>query len=248
MIRVLRLGTSNDTLEAVPPPQRAVNACERTMVEILGQPVETIAKRIVPTPDAGDVVQRWMERYQPQAVILVISAVWTGYETSAYSLGHLLPGPFTRLADGVERMGARTATNHGPALRIARRIAHGAVGVAPRYTPGEIIAAFSDCIRQVVRYEDVAFVVRGAESRYPGDGRPATRARIEARRVEVDAAISATCRRLHIDYHGRPPDGPETDDHLFLPDGVHVHAAELQFRGECEGAALAAAYQRIHSG
>jgi hypothetical protein len=232
------LGTSNDTLEAVPFPQRAVNSCERTMVEILGRPVETIAKRIVPTPDAGDVVQRWMERYQPQAVILVISAVWTGYETSAYSLGHRLPGPFTRVADGVERLGARTATSHGPALRIARRVAHGAVGIAP----------FSDCIRLVVRHEDVAFVVRGAESRYPGDGRPATRARIEARRVEVDAAISATCRRLHIDYHGRPPDAPETDDHLFLPDGVHVHAAEIAFRGECEGAALAAAWQRIHGG
>jgi hypothetical protein len=232
----------------VPLAQRAITACERTVAELTGEPVETFAKRLYPSPDASLAVARWMERYEPQCVVLVVSSVWTGYETSVYRLGTVLPGPFKRLVKQAEHVGARTAKSRALHVRAARRVVRRTVGVAPRFTPAEVIASARACIQVVVRVEDVALVVRGPETRYPGNGRPATRARLEARRVEVDAAIAESCKRLYIDYLGREIDAPETDDHLFLPDGVHLNVATNLARGEREGEVLAAAWLRIHRG
>jgi hypothetical protein len=247
VVRILRLGTSDDTNPVIPIEQRTVATCERAFTEATGLPAETIVRRIVPSADAGAVVERWMARFEPDCVVLIVSSFWMAYETSVFRLGNALPGPLQPLVGGARYLGSKTATNQSAPVRAARRMVRRGVGVASRNTPAEVAAAASDCIRQVLRQEDVTLIVRSPVTRYPGDGRPSTRARLEARRLAVDDELAALCRRLHVDYLRREPNGPETDDHLLLPDGVHAIASENVRRGEREGFALAAAWLRTHA-
>lgn len=245
MVRILRLGTSDDENPAIPENGRAPSVCERTFADLAEEFAETTIRRIVPTADAPGVVDRWLSRYRPDCVVLVISSVWCSYETAAYRMQSSWPPAFQPLARAVQRWGGRTASSNSIALRAGRQLSRRLVGVSARFRPDEVVDVAEACIRTIIQNEDIALIVRGPVTRYPGDGGEVARSRLEQRRREVDDGLTVVCRRLHVEYLGREPFAPEQDDDILLPDGVHCNATEHGRRGLREGRALAMVWHRL---
>ncbi|MGH2633850.1 MAG: hypothetical protein ACRDG3_10610 [Tepidiformaceae bacterium] len=247
MVRILRLGTSDDQNPSVPEHDRAPAVCERTFSEAVGESAETAIRRIVPNLDAPEVVERWLARYEPDCVVLVISSVWCSYKTAAYRMQSTWPRPVQPLANAVQRWGGRTASSNGLVLQAGRKVARRLVGVSARFLPDDVVSVTEACIRTILRHEDIVLVVRGPVTRYPGDGSDHARLRLEKLRSQVEDGLDTACKTLHVEYLARDPKAPQRDDELFLPDGVHCNAVEHGRRGTREGAALAAAWQRVNS-
>jgi hypothetical protein len=244
MVRILRLGSSDDMNPEVPEAERAVTVCERDFAAAIGEPVETVLRRFDPSPAVPDVIERWMERYQPDCVLLVLSSYWCSYETAAYRMKRAWPRPLQPVANRVERWGGKTASQHNVALRAGRALTRRTVGVSTRYEPAEVLEAVEACIRRILRYEDVALAVRAPFTRFRVPDR--SRQRLEDRRLAVDLPMQALCARLHIEYIPRDPNRPWSDDDVLLSDGVHVNGTAQTAQGVLEGRALLNAWSRIH--
>jgi hypothetical protein len=245
MVRILRLGTSDDSNPNVPERERAISVCEREFAQAIGQPVETVLRRFDPTPAVPDVVDKFMERYEPDCVLIVLSSYWCCYETAAYRAQKAWPRPLQPLARRMERWGGRTASNSSVLLRAGRAASRRTVGVATRFEPAEVVESVQACIRRILRREEVALVVRGPSTRFPVPER--SRQRIEDRRLAVELPMKEFCRRLHIEYVPRDPARAWSDDDVLLADGIHVNGAAQTAQGVREGQAMIRAWSRIHA-
>lgn len=78
-MRLLRLTNSYDTDPAI-----AEDANKKTLVESLfqqatGEPMETIVRVVWPDPVLPELIDKWLKRYQPDVVLLVVSSYWFTY-------------------------------------------------------------------------------------------------------------------------------------------------------------------------
>ena len=136
MVRILRLGTSDDRNPAILESDRVGSVCERTFSEGTGEPVETVFRRIVPNPAAPGVIERWLTRYEPECVVLVVSSVWCSYETAAYRMQRSWPTLLQPAGRAVQKWGGRTAASNVLALRAGRLLARRFVGVSAIFSSG----------------------------------------------------------------------------------------------------------------
>src|SRR5690349_658619 len=81
-VRVLRLGNSNDHVGAVPADQQSWKVAERAFSEQLGEPVETILKRVWPNSDLPTILDRWVTEFEPDLVVLQVNNFWYGHESA----------------------------------------------------------------------------------------------------------------------------------------------------------------------
>lgn len=245
MVHILRLGSSDDTNPEVPIAERSITVCERDFAHAIGEPVHTTQRRFVPTPTAPDVVDKFMQRYEPDCVLLVLSSYWTCFETAAYRAKKAWPRPLQPLANRVERWGGRTASKNNLVFRAGRAASRRAVGVATQFEPSEVLETVEACIRRILRYEDVTLVVRAPFTRFrvPDDSRQ----RMEERRLMIDLPMQDLCRRLHVEYIPRDPARPWSDDPVLLADGVHINGEAQIAQGILEAQTFVRAWSRTHA-
>ena len=217
------------------------------LAEEAGEPVETIVRVIWPSPVLPDLIERWMEQYQPDFVSLKVSPYWFTFESVPLKLQRKL-GP---IGAPMASMGLKAADTpwlaHNAVFRAGRRLALNTIGGVTHFTPEEVIGVMDACVRRVLRHEGVVLEVRGplAADR-AGSGR-AREARLEARRLAVHLAMKRMCADLHIHYTGR--DGPapvDRDAGIHGGDQLHLNAEGHRRKGEEEGLAYVAAWRAAH--
>lgn len=81
MIRILRLGNSDDTSPGIPDDQRAYALAAQVLEDAAGQPVETVVRTIWPDPELPGLIDEWLDRYKPDLVFLKVTWYWYGYES-----------------------------------------------------------------------------------------------------------------------------------------------------------------------
>jgi hypothetical protein len=234
-MRVLKLSNSNDVLQGatINRPRLLAGKLEAHF----GEPVEVVVKTPWPTDSMPPAVEKWVDREQPDVVLLQIVNYWIAYPSVPLRLRRML-GP---LGERLAALGFRAAENRiiGPSLpfRAARNLLLRTVGGDYHFEPEEVAARVEESARRILRREGVVLAVWGPFGRadWAVTSRQ-KRASIE-RQTRLVAALQRVCRELHIPYHasGRPAylsgETPEfAADHFHFAESYGRDSAEAQFQ------------------
>lgn len=243
-VRLLRLGNSYDTDPNVAPGANKVSVADRILAEGSGEQIETTIRVVWPSPALPGLIDGWLDRYQPDVAILVVSSYWFTY----VSVPVRVERSFGPLGKPLARAGLKAAATpwlaHNPAFRLARRATLSTIGGATNFTPAEVIESMETCIRRILTRETVALVVRGPRVAFAADGTEKSRQWAEKRRAAVSTHMAEFCRRLHVEYvaydvGASPLDSPNE----FQGDLVHATAGSHEDQGRLEGDALLRAWR-----
>ena len=241
-VRILRLTNSSDIQDSVPPDLRASAVAERVVAEATGEPVETIVRVFWPDDGLPDVVERWIDRYQPDIFFMRASAFWCSYASVPLRLQRLLPFIGKPLGDvGVWAAGSRWGESR--AFRAARQLAVRTIGGDYNFEPAHVTATVEAAYRRVLSHEAVVPALRGPGFARDSSGSRSGGRRAQARNAALDSALAAMSLRLHIPYAAH--DQAVEPGHLAR-DAFHTNAHGLRLQGELEGALIARAWLAAH--
>ena len=204
-MRILRLGHSGDNYHAVAETDRSYNITARAIEAAIGEPVETTCRVLWPAPSLPDLVESWIDRFEPDIVLFWPNAYWFSY----VDLPPPPPKSKRKLVKAAGRLAARAHVKKPLVLRATKLrmqvlVARG-VG-RELFEPEEMIELGETIVRRVLRHEEVSLIVRGYEwptpTRSPGVLNHKMLARAEARRRKVDRALGVLCGQLHIPFWG----------------------------------------------
>lgn len=244
-MRLLRLGNSYDTDPNIAPDENKSTVADRILAEASGEEVETTIRVIWPDPPLPDLVDRWLDRYEPDVVLLVVSSYWFTY----VSVPVRVQRNFGPLGRPLARAGLKAAATpwiaHNRAFRLARRATIAAIGGSTNFTLEQVVSSMEACIRRVLAREHVALAVRGPRLAYAADGTARSRRWAEERRSAVNRHMANFCEQLHVEYidYGIGDSAIDSPGD-FQGDLVHATAAVHAEQGELEGRALAAAWRK----
>lgn len=248
LMRVLRLGTSNDSATSIPDEGRGWRLAERMLAESAGVPVETILKRAWPNASLPGLVDRWLDEFQPDLVVLQVNNFWYGYESVPLWLERRLG----RAGKGISTVGLRVGKSPRFAesrwAQLANRRLLRVLPGATYFTVPDVAAGMEAAMRKVLAREGIVLIVRGNEHwpEFPMATRRFNR-RNARRNAAMSAAMRATCERMRVPYYERPTVAKQ-ELRFLLSDGAwHNNEAGERLQGEFDGRAMAEAWSVIQS-
>lgn len=247
-MKLLRLGNSYDFDRNIATEDNKASVADRILAESSGEQVDTTIRVIWPDPSLPDLIEKWLDRYEPDALLLVVSSYWFTY----VSVPVRVERTFGPLGKPLARAGLKAAATpwlaHNSGFRLARRATIAAIGGSTHFTPEQVIESMEACIRRIVAREEVALAVRGPRVAFAADGSRKTEQWAEARRTTVDHHLSALCKQLHVEYVGYEKGASILDDSdTFQGDLVHSTASAHNEQGTREGEALLRAWKARQS-
>ena len=245
-LRVLKLGTSDDVAAAIPEVDRAYRVTERFLSHATALPVEVTSRVIWPGPKLPGLIDQWLDRYEPDLVLLVVNPYWMTFESVPLRLQRRL-GWAGKAAGGLGTKAAGVSwLAHNPVFRAGRRLTLKTIGGDVHFEPAEVVAVVEQCARRIVRREGIGLVVRGPRNALTYHNDAAGRARGERRRLETHIALARLANELHAGYVGSESPAIASDDaDAFGGDFVHTTTREHRERGLIEGRALLDAWREL---
>lgn len=241
-MRVLFLGSSNDTGNWVAPTQKKHVMAGNRLETDLGEPVEWVVKGIWPTEDLPQHLAGWVEDSQPDVIYINTGSYWFLYRSVPLRVKRLLG-----------RLGGETAGNAGFRVARSERWAHNAVfrgirkalqetiGGDTHFTTQQVVNRVTECIRVAARAEGAVVVVKGPHGKVRHSVRERRFRKDEAERLKLHYALEQLCAQLHVTYDGvgeggvrdQPAyqRGTTTGDGLHANDIRHAHEADGLYRG-----------------
>lgn len=199
-MRILRLTNSDDMNETIPPALRASALAEKLIERRIGEPIETIARVIWPDPELPDIVESWLDRYQPDCVFMRTASYWVTYESVPLRLqrrAYRGTGWLARLGGAA---GANSRLASTAPFRVTRRAAVRMIGGDVYFTPEGAAATVAATLRKVVARESLVAVVRGPFNPHNSSGTEAGLARSNTRNARFDSLVGSICGELHVPY------------------------------------------------
>jgi hypothetical protein len=221
-VRILRLTNSYDTDPAIAVEANKATLCDQMLTEATGEPVETIARIIWPAPELPDLIGKWLDRYQPDLVYLVVSSYWFTYVSAPARVQR----SFGPLGKPISQAGLKIAATpwlaHNAPFRLMRRATLGVIGGTTWFTPEEVNESMETCIRRILAHEGAALAVRGPRTPHSSVGSAKSIRWAEDRRQAVHFRTKELCARLHIPYFGwDTAKAAQEDPDAYQGDMVH---------------------------
>ena len=225
-MKILRLTNSYDTDPAIATDANKATLCDQILTQATGEPVETIARVVWPAPELPELIGKWLERYQPDLVYLVVSSYWFTYVSAPARVQRNF-GPLGKpLSSAGLKLAGTPWLAHNAAFRLARRATLGAIGGTTWFTPEEVNESMETCIRLILAHEGTALAVRGPRTPHSSEGSAKSIRWAEDRRRAVHVRTKGLCAQLHVPYFGWDTAKAAQE----LPEeyqGDLVHATEL---------------------
>jgi hypothetical protein len=245
-IRVLRVSNSQDTFGTFDDEVRPYRVAARMLEEAEGRPVETIVHVAWPTENLPEVIDRWLDRYEPDMLYLKVIDYWFAFESVPVRMERMLG----RLGRPVARTGKKAASQRwlafNPFFRGLRFAAQATIGGEPMFEPEQVVERISATVRRATRREDLVIVVDGPLGVFRMSPRKKKQRWAEERRLRIHRAMEDLCQQLHIVHRGmeRPRYLAASDP--VLGDGLHFQAEGQVRLGQEEGVAMVEAWLRAH--
>jgi hypothetical protein len=194
-MRLLWLGASEIESAELPPEALTQNVAARLLGDAAGAEVEVLTRRVWPSPNMPDAVERWLERLKPDLVYLWVSSYPACCATVPIRMRQL----FGRWGETVGEAGVAAAGDgwllHSPAFGAARWLARHTIGARTNFEPMEVVAVMDATIRSILQQEGIGLVV--AQSPRPVYV-VSDRELADARWRTQSTAVSALCNKLHV--------------------------------------------------
>lgn len=246
-MKILRLTTSDDNAGHQDPGTSAADVCARVITETTGEPVENVARSPWPAPGLPDLVDRWLDTYQPDIVLLKVNSFWFNY----LSVPLLLERKLGRAGKFLNRAGVRAGEtswlNRTRAFQLTRQGLIRVLGGATYFTPDEVVASMQDCARRVLAREGIGLVIQGPESRMNHLLAPKAARAHERRRLKVHHGMRKFADEVHVPFFGQ--DSLPTKAEIAATvgvDQVHMNTAAARKMGEQQGTVIAALWREMH--
>ena len=147
-------------------------------------------------------IDRWLDQDAPDFVFLKINGFWFNYESVPLRLERRMGVVGRSVARVGKRSGEIGWVSRRRAFRVLRRGLLRVFGGDTYFTPEQVVERMEQCIRQLLRKEDVLLVVRGTDGRSHAE-LPRRSARAYAlRHRQVNDALRHVCEELHVPYLG----------------------------------------------
>jgi len=243
-MRILRLAGSDDALRDVPEELRSPAIAEAAFSQAVGEPVETIVRPIWPDPHLPELLERWLDQYQPDLVFFYVVPFWYVYESVPIRVQRQLGRLGGKLSEAGRRVASKPFASSLP-FRALRLASLRTVGGETPFTPEQVLDVSESCIRRVVAREDVVLVVIGSTGRRCtayGWGGPA---RDQARRAVVHNRLTSLRAELHVPYFGGDSLMQSGEWKALLgPDRTHLSVEGQRTVGLEQAAHMLAAWER----
>jgi hypothetical protein len=158
--KVLRLTHSGQTNSSAPPEQRADVILRQMLMEATGEEVTIVSKVIWPAPELPGIVERWMEREQPDVVHIRVNQFWYAFASAPLKLERMFG---SRVGQGLARSGRKASSKPWLAgsrpFKLARRAALKTIGGAYYFEVEEVEHTVQELVRVVLRHEGAVPVV-----------------------------------------------------------------------------------------
>ena len=239
-MKILRLTNSSDVHPGVAPELRSPAVAERYIAETTGEKVETIQRALWPTETFPGVLERWLDQYQPDVVLVRLSSFWVAYESVPLRIGNRLGrvgGPVTTA--GI-RIRDRPWLVERRAFKAARKVVVRTLGGDTYFTPQEVARVLDEAFRRIVARESVLPVVRGTGLILNSSGTRRGFRRSSARVAELNRLTLAVCEKYHIPFS--PEETSETESTSRQADELHDGAGAHALIGAAEGRLIAEAW------
>ena len=242
-ITVLRFASSLDFTGELPPGARAWEVAERILAEASGRPVRTISKPVWPNAKLPAILERWIDEFEPDIVLICISSYWVETEVVANRIRRL--GILGRRLESASQAAAmKPGVADSPLYLLGRRVLLRTVGGRPNFTPAELAANVESWLRVILRRESVAVAIAGTPFSPDTMATKPAQHRASRRKDELRARLGELGKRLGIVVE-MPPHAPDAfDPALRLPDRVHFNEKAHARMGEIDGRALVATWER----
>lgn len=248
-MKVLRLGQSDQRIGGVPEHARTWYVAGEVLARATGEPVETVLREIWPEPSLPDLVDRWIERYQPDLVFMKTNDYWVCTQSVPLRLQRKFGRPGKSAGALGKRMADAPRIAHTRLFKAGRLAMLRTIGGDRYFEPEDVVATLEACLRRIVAHEAVVPVVSGSVGMlHPPYGWGGERQAI-ARRTAVHEGMARVCAQLHVAYTGRA--GVISKDEyagLIGGDGLHRNEAGQRAAGQAEGEQMVRAWLAAREG
>jgi hypothetical protein len=227
----------------VPEAERSYRVAEAMLADAIGEPVETVVRRSWPTEDFPEVVEKFLDRYQPDLVLLKVPTFWVAYESVPLRLERRLGWFGRHLGRARWTVAGTPSLAHNRVFRSVRAFAQYTIGGDTYFEPEEVSERMGRAIRAIVRRENCALGIDGPQGRIRIGGRKSARERAERRRLRLDAALRLLADELHVTYWCSHRPLRETRRYTVLGDDLHPDSEGHAEYGREEGELMVEAWR-----
>ena len=201
LVKILRLGSSNDTVEQFVAGEPRERVIQRELERQLQEPVTVVTKRIWPTERFPELLSRWLDEEDPDIVTVPVIGYWFNFESVPLKLQRRLGRFGERLGSTGKHVADVPWLAHNAAFRAVRNVAQRTIGGETYFTCDQVISCVHQIVREVVRREGIALIVQGpfGGQHLSGGSRRAVN-REERRRLVVNAGIREVCRSHQVTF------------------------------------------------
>lgn len=203
-MRILRLTNSDDMMSATPEAERTPALIGQRFTCATGEPIDWTVRVIWPSPELPDIIDSWIERYEPDVVQLGINGYWYIYRSVPLKLQRQF-GPIGAKIGGLGLKAGdipwitRTRGYHWTRAALLKT-----VGGATYFSPQEIRQLTETLARRILRHEQVTLMVKANLWPWASDPR---------RDLWMYLRLTELCAELHVPLLATDP---RTVDHDFF--------------------------------
>ncbi len=246
-MRILRLAASDEDQGRVAPGSQSHEVAAALLREATGEDVETTIRNLWPDDGLPDLVDRWMERYQPDLVLLKVNAFWFNYLSVPLRLDRALGPAGKFIGRAGIRAGEMPVIARSPIFRHSQRYLLRTIGGATYFTPEQVVGSMRECAKRILSHEGVGLVIVGPHSRLNHELTRKAAAAHERRRLHVHTAMKQFCAELHVPFLGQDTLPTRAEVAAMVgADQLHLNAEAAHRGGEEEAAAFLQVWQKIH--
>ncbi len=122
----------------------------KRFTEETGLPVEQICRVIWPAPGLADLVSRWLERYEPEMVVIHTNSYWFTYASVPAKMGRLFGAPGRAAASLGLRAADRPALAQNAVFRTGRKLVVRTVGGDVAIKAVACVEMMDEMVRRIV--------------------------------------------------------------------------------------------------
>jgi hypothetical protein len=234
--RILWLSNSEDVLPEIPEEKRSWKLTAGLAGAALDEEIEIVPRVVWPDPKLPDIIDGWIERYDPDLVLFKVNAYWYLYKSVPLRLRRKFKWGGKQLASGGDRIGRIPWITKTRPFHWSRAILLRTVGGDTHFPPEHIAALTEECVKRMLQDEGRRVIVNTTLDHWTSNPKP---------QAQVHRRLKVYCASVHAGYLGADIEHDPPPPNLYgSGDRLHTDEAGHRWQSEKLAAAIIAEFQR----